>query len=307
MMCQHAQMHFRVGVPGEAAISNLALLLCLRNGLEHAVWDENGVRLSIGQNLVHLPEVQMIGLQSPQGILQHGQRLFLGFLSLVVSANFGHQEDPVTLPLQRDPHPFFSAPAGILPRIVKKGDTHIDRGMGNAGGHLDGFRLGPRGPAEPKRRHHLSMAAELALRNRPDGGGVRGENGRSSTSKDHACAGGAECLQEGPTMLLLELFWHSKATIVREAHPAQEWSLFPPVLGFRVATPSQAHGLSMACRWLVDGLWVARGGLARPPPSAFGLLPSSVRPAGVCLEAVRDSRDNTADPTAHGSTKGVER
>ena len=209
-MGQHAQMHLRVGVPGEAAVANLALLLRLLDGLEHAVGDEDRVGLRVGQDLVHLPEVQVIGLQPPQGILQHGQGLLLGFLPLVVGADLGHQEHLVALALHGDAHPFLGAPFGVLPGIVEEGDAHINGGMDDAGGLLEGLRPGQRGAAEAERGHHLGVAAELALRHRPDGGRVGGENGRGIAGKDHPCAGGAQGLQEAATMLLSERVWHRK-------------------------------------------------------------------------------------------------
>src|ERR1035441_4570928 len=266
MMCQHTQVHFRVRVPGEAAVTNLALLLRLLNGLKHAAGNENRVRFRVRQNLVHLPKVQVIGLQPTKRILQHGQGLFLSFLPLVVRANLGHQEHLIPLALQRGPHPFFRAPAGILPRIVKEGDTHINCGMGNAGGRLDRFRPGQRGPAQGERRHHLSMSPELALRNRPAGRAVGREHGWSITGNNHPRAGSAECFQETATMLFLGLVWHSEPTIPQQTRPAK-----PDLAGcgsagwlegrMRVALVALWWRFRVALVWLWCGFRVALGWL----------------------------------------------
>ena len=196
-------------MPGEAAVANLALLLGLLDGREHAIGNEDGVGLRVGQNLVDLPEVEAIGFQPPQGIFEHGQGLLLAFLSRVVGADLGHEEDLVTLALERAAHPFLGASLGVFPGVVEEGDAHINGGVGDAGGGIERFRAGQRGAAKAEGRHHFGVAAEFAFGHRADGGLVGGENRRGVAGEDYACAGGAERLEEAAAGLLISLCSHN--------------------------------------------------------------------------------------------------
>lgn len=73
-----------------------------------------------------LPEVEIVGPQSAQGLLK---LLHRHVLAPSVRADFGHQEDLMAPAFQRFAHPFFTAPVVILPGIVHKCDAGLDRLM----------------------------------------------------------------------------------------------------------------------------------------------------------------------------------
>src|SRR5262249_53329368 len=74
-------------------------------------------------DLVKLPEVEMIGLQPAQAVFQVG----LGVLSGAPAA-LGHEEDLVASISLRDrlSHPLFGTAVVVVPRVVEEGDSFID-------------------------------------------------------------------------------------------------------------------------------------------------------------------------------------
>ena len=73
---------------------------------------------------MNLPQIQVIGLQPPQRLLQHLHR---EILIAAVGADLGHQEHAVAPALQRFAHPVFGLAAMIFPAVVEEVDPAVDR------------------------------------------------------------------------------------------------------------------------------------------------------------------------------------
>src|SRR5579862_9771900 len=124
---QHLQMDLGRLVAGEANEAHLALLFRLRQRLGRASRADKKLRIIIEPDAVNLPEVQVVGLQSAQGFLEHphGKR---GVPS--VRANLGHKENLIPQYLEflkAFAHPVLRFPPVILPAIVKKRHSSVDR------------------------------------------------------------------------------------------------------------------------------------------------------------------------------------
>src|ERR1700692_2983270 len=75
----------------------------------------------------------MVGAQPLQGLLQ---LLHRNLLISAVGANLAHQKNSVAPSLQTKPHPFFAAVVVILPCVVEKSDSRIDRLVNQAYGQI---------------------------------------------------------------------------------------------------------------------------------------------------------------------------
>src|ERR1700722_8205831 len=75
----------------------------------------------------------MVGSQPLQGLLQllHGDLLISA-----VSANLAHQENFIAPSLQTKSHPFFTSVVVVLPCVVEKSDSRVDRLLNQAHGQL---------------------------------------------------------------------------------------------------------------------------------------------------------------------------
>ena len=81
-------MHFGIGVAGEADVAHLALLLGLDKRLERSAGAEDLVDLGLGDHLVALPQIEVIGLHGAQRTFQ----LRHGFVART-QLGLGHEED----------------------------------------------------------------------------------------------------------------------------------------------------------------------------------------------------------------------
>src|SRR5882724_2336701 len=99
-------MDRRILVPGESDEADLSFLLRLIQGLDDAALGEVEFRIVLVDDLVDLPEIQVIRPEALQRFLElpHG-----GLPIPSVGANLGHQEDVGTPALQAPPHPFLAA------------------------------------------------------------------------------------------------------------------------------------------------------------------------------------------------------
>ena len=83
-------MYRRVFVPRETSKTNLALFFCFIQRFDHTTLCKMQVRVVLVDDLVNLPQVQMVGAQSLKGLLQllHGDVLIPA-----MRANLAHQEN----------------------------------------------------------------------------------------------------------------------------------------------------------------------------------------------------------------------
>ena len=164
---KHAAEDGRALVPGEADEADLALLFRLQHRLGRAAGGEDAIRVVGEGHLVDLPEIEVVGLQPAQALLQLDHRVGR---RAVVGAVLGHQEDLVAVAIlrQRVPHAPFRLVVGILPGVVHEGDAVVDGGVNDAGGLV-------------LRRHAEVKAAETEHRN-ADPGRAQGSQGNATRS-----------------------------------------------------------------------------------------------------------------------------
>jgi hypothetical protein len=67
-------MNRRVLVPVEADEAYLALLFCLGKGFENSIGRVNQLGVVVVDNLVNLPDIEMVGLEPHKRVLQHAHR-----------------------------------------------------------------------------------------------------------------------------------------------------------------------------------------------------------------------------------------
>ena len=159
----------------------LPLFLGLEGVFDRAPFVKDPVRVVVVDDLVELPEVEMIGSQPAEAVFQ----VRLGVLGGSAAA-LGHEENLVTaIPLRdRLSHPFFGAAVVVVPGVVEERDSLIDGALDETDAvvfvgmdaavvapqsdHRDGLPGGPEG-AQRNSRGVLGMSRF---------GSGRGERGR---------------------------------------------------------------------------------------------------------------------------------
>ena len=128
-LVEHLQMDRRVLVAGEAQEADLPLLLGLEGVFDRTPCGEDPVGVVVVDDLVELPEVEMIGAEPAQAVFQ----VRLGVLGGPAAA-LGHEEDLVAAVPLRDrlAHALFGAAVVIVPGVVEEGDSLVDRPLDQA-------------------------------------------------------------------------------------------------------------------------------------------------------------------------------
>jgi hypothetical protein len=112
-------------VSRESDEAHQSLLLRPVERLDHASPREVARRIALVRHLMHLPQVEVVGLESPERLLElpHGDLRIAP-----VGADLGHQEDlfPPSL-RERLPHADFAHAVMVFPRIVHEADPRVDR------------------------------------------------------------------------------------------------------------------------------------------------------------------------------------
>ncbi len=120
---QHLEMDRRILVARESQEADFALFLGLQRIFDGTPLVEDPVGIVVVDDLMKLPEVEMIGTQPPQAVFQ----VLLGVLGGAAAA-LGHEEDLVAAIALRErlAHAFFADAVVIIPGVVKKRDSLID-------------------------------------------------------------------------------------------------------------------------------------------------------------------------------------
>src|SRR5581483_3724388 len=115
---------------------------------------------------MHLPEVEVIGLQPAQGLFEHreSQRG-----ASAVGADFRHEKDFAAPALEAAAEPILGPAVPILPAGVAKGNAGIGRFMDEANGFLDRLQVAEMMSAQAKRRDLNAGTAQRPLWNRGHG------------------------------------------------------------------------------------------------------------------------------------------
>ena len=129
---EHLQIDRRVFVSVESHEADLPLLLCPGNGFENTIARVDQFGVIVVDDLVNLPDVEMIGLQTGKRRIQHAHgNVLIG----AVGGDCAHDDDFVSFALERDAKLLFAEASVKLPCIVEDVDAVVD-GFGNHVVHL---------------------------------------------------------------------------------------------------------------------------------------------------------------------------
>src|SRR5262249_39783154 len=84
------------------------------------------------------------------------------------SADLGHEEDLVALPLQAAAEPVFGAAVPIFPAVFEKVDAGVDGLVNEPNGVVHGLQVAKVMAAEPQRRYFGASATQRPFRDRAD-------------------------------------------------------------------------------------------------------------------------------------------
>jgi hypothetical protein len=106
---------------------------------------------------VDLPQIEVIGFQPPQGLVEHfhGQAR-----AAAVRANLGHEENFVSSTLERPAQPILRPAIPVFPAVIAKCDPGIDGLVDEPDGILDSFEITEVMTADAERGDLDSGAAE---------------------------------------------------------------------------------------------------------------------------------------------------
>ena len=153
-------MDGRVLVPGEADEADLALALRLLEGLDGAAGREVALGVVLVDHFVDLPEVEAVGAQSSQRLLELSHRR--GAVT-AMRADLGHEEDPLSPSArQRAAHDLLTAAVVVFPRVVEEGDALVHGGLHDALGLPRALDQAEVIAAQAHRRHLHAGAPENA-------------------------------------------------------------------------------------------------------------------------------------------------
>ena len=135
-------------------------------GVDGAVLGEDPVRVVVVDHLVELPEIDPVGLEAAEAVLQVGLRVLGG-----AAADLGHEEDLVAEPAlgQGFAHPLLGAAIVVVPGVVQEGDPLSDGPLDQPEAvrlrHL--VEIGGGITAQAEEADHLAGPAQGTQRNTP--------------------------------------------------------------------------------------------------------------------------------------------
>ena len=118
----------RILVAGEADVAHFALHLGAIQRLDHPALGEMAFGIVVIHAFVHLPQVQMVGVQTSQRLLELAHR---HFRIAPVRAHLGHQEHRRPAVANGAAHATLALAVVVLPRVVEEVDPGIDGGVGD--------------------------------------------------------------------------------------------------------------------------------------------------------------------------------
>ena len=157
-------MDRRVLVAGEADEAHLALLLGLVERLQDAALGVGQLGIVVEGDAVDLPQVEMVGLQPAQRLLEHLQRQVR---AAAVRADLGHQEDLVAPALEGPAQPVLGSAVLVLPAVVEEGDAGVDGLVDEPDRLVDGLEVAEVVAADTEGRHLDPGATERPSRISP--------------------------------------------------------------------------------------------------------------------------------------------
>ena len=168
-LLEHLEMDVRVLVAGEADEAHLARLARLE-GRPQAALLEHPVGIVVVDHLMELPQVEVIGTEAPQAVVQAPLRALV-----VPLAVLGHEEDLLPSPVlgQRASHQLLGAPVVVVPGVVEERDSLVEGGVHQSDRLRVVLDRSDVPAAEREDRDALARAAQDASGKPGSGGGAR--------------------------------------------------------------------------------------------------------------------------------------
>ena len=127
-------------------------------GVDDAAAREVPIGIVVVGALVHLPEIQVVGLEPLERLLELAHR---HARVAPVGADLGHQEDTLAPIRDGAAHADLALVFVIFPGVVHERDAGIDRGVDEAGSLADRLDIAEVIATEPEcRNRHICMTAE---------------------------------------------------------------------------------------------------------------------------------------------------
>ena len=159
---EHLQVDLGALVPGETDVADLARLFGLEHRFHCPARRKNTLGIVHPDDLVELQEVDVVGLEPAEGFFDLPRRRVP-----IAPVDLGHQKRALPVPVaQRLAHSDLALPAIVIPAVVEKGDSAVDRGADEADAvRLPEVWLAEVKPAEPDRGDAFPRAPERAVGN----------------------------------------------------------------------------------------------------------------------------------------------
>ncbi len=149
----------RILVAGKADEADLARLFCRDQRFERSVGGKEAVGILQTNVLVILHQVDDVGLQPLQRLVDLGRRRRLG-----AAVELGHQEDALPIAVaQRVAHAPLALAVVVVPAVVHEGDAAIDGRADDADAFRPILRHADVEAAEPESGHAFTRLAELTV------------------------------------------------------------------------------------------------------------------------------------------------
>ena len=115
--------------PGKSDVAHLSRLACFEGRLQPALL-EHPVRIVVVDDLVKLPQVDPVGAEPAQAVVEALHRA-----RMIALAVLGHEEHLVAPAVrQRASHDLLGAAIVVIPAVVEEGDAFVDGGVHDADG-----------------------------------------------------------------------------------------------------------------------------------------------------------------------------
>src|SRR2546427_1455127 len=158
---EHPEMDGRTLVAGESDVADLPCALRRHHRLQRAVRPEHALRVRHPDHLVELHEVDAVGLEPAQRLIDLLRRRVL-----VATVDLGHEKHFVAIAVaQRLSHADLARPTVVVPAVVEEVDSVVDGRADDADGFLLGSLPAEMVAAHADQRHHLSGASKATVGN----------------------------------------------------------------------------------------------------------------------------------------------
>src|SRR5256712_4248503 len=158
---EHPEMDGGTLVAGESDIADLPCALRRHHRLQRAVRPEHTLRIRHPDHLVELHEVDAVGLEPAQRLIDLLRRRLP-----VATVDLGHEKHFVAIAVaQRLSHADLARPTVVVPAVVEEVDSVVDGRADDADGFLLVSLPAEMVAAHADQRHHLSGASKATVRN----------------------------------------------------------------------------------------------------------------------------------------------